>query len=138
MQRWCLPDAGNCKAVLGQANSASSQVKAVDLTLPEGTQPRANSETSSAKALGHRVRAMQSVPTATPFANAGLPAMKQPESFLGRGQLGERPSALPSMTMHQLGDQAQFVVRPLLDWALLFASAIVMPCMISALVTKSA
>ena len=71
---------------------------------------------------------MHSVPTATPFANAGLPAMKQAESFLGRGQLGERPSALPSMAMHQLGDQARFVVRPLLDWVLPFASVTMVSC----------
>ncbi len=46
-----------------------------------------------------------------PFAEASLSPAEMPESFLGRGQLGERPSAPPLMTMHQLGSHDQFVVR---------------------------
>ena len=46
-----------------------------------------------------------------PFAEASLSPVEMPESFLGRGQLGERPSAPPLMTMHQLGSHDQFVVR---------------------------
>ena len=46
-----------------------------------------------------------------PFAEASLSPAGMPESFLGRGQLGERPRAPPLMTMHQLGSHDQFVVR---------------------------
>ena len=107
-----LSVAGNCKAVVGRADSDSSPPKAVDLTVPEGMQPRATSETSTAKGKGHGVRQMNSMPMPVPFAGASLSASEMPESFLGRGQLGERPSAPPLMTMHQLSSHDQFLVRP--------------------------
>ncbi len=107
-----LSVAGNCKAVVGRADSDSSHPKAVDLTIPEGMQPRATSETLTAKGKGHGVRQMTSMPMPMPFAEASLSPLEMPERFLGRGQLGERPSAPPLMTMHQLGSHDQFVVRP--------------------------
>lgn len=103
---------GNCKAVVGRADSDSSPPKAVDLTIPEGMQPRATSETSTPKGKGHGVRQMNSMPMPMPFAGASLSPAEMLESFLGRGQLGERPSAPPLMTMHQLGHHDQFVVSP--------------------------
>jgi len=96
---------------VGRADSDSSPPKAVDLTDPEGMQPRAISETSTAKGKGHGVRQMNSMSMPVPFAGARLSASEMPESFLGRGQLGERPSAPPLMTMHQLSSHDQFVVR---------------------------
>ena len=106
-----LTVAGNCKAVVGRADSDSSHPKAVALTTPEGMQPRATSETSTARGKGHGVRQMNSMPMPVPFAEASLSPAGMPESFLGRGQLGERPRAPPLMTMHQLGSHYQFVVR---------------------------
>lgn len=103
--------AGNCKAVVGQADSDSSHPKAVELTASEGMQPRATSETSTAKGKRHGVRQMNSMPMPVPFAEASLSPSEMPESFLGRGQLGERPRAPALMTMHQLGSHDQFVVR---------------------------
>lgn len=108
-------DAGNCKVVLGRADTEnSSHVTAVDLTLQEGTQPRATSETT-VRVAGHGVRAMQSMPMPTPFATASLPSADTPQGFLGRGLLGERPSIPPLLTMHQLGSQDRFVVRLVLQ-----------------------
>lgn len=106
----CLATLGNCKAVVGRADSDSSHPKAVALTTPEGMQPRATSETSTARGKGHGVRQMNSMPMPVPFAEASLSPAGMPESFLGRGQLGERPRAPPLMTMHQLGSHDQFVV----------------------------
>lgn len=106
----CLVTLGNCKAVVGRADSNSSYPKAVDLTVSEGMQPRTTSETLTAKGKRHGVRQMNSMPMPVPFAEASLSPAEMPESFLGRGQLGERPSAPPLMTMHQLGSHDQFVV----------------------------
>ncbi|KAA6418503.1 MAG: DNA-binding phosphatase 1 [Trebouxia sp. A1-2] len=106
----CLATLGNCKAVVGQADSDSSHPKAVELTASEGMQPRATSETSTAKGKRHGVRQMNSMPMPVPFAEASLSPSEMPESFLGRGQLGERPRAPALMTMHQLGSHDQFVV----------------------------
>ena len=51
---------------------------------------------------------MQSMPAPSPFASGNPPAAPV-EGFLGRGPLGEVPSA-PLMTVHQLSSQDQFVV----------------------------
>ncbi|DBA83614.1 hypothetical protein WJX77_004133 [Trebouxia sp. C0004] len=106
----CLATLGKCKAVVGRADSHSSDPKAVDLTVPEGMQPRATSETLTPKGKGHGMRRLNSMPMPVPFAEASPSSLEMPESFLGRGQLGERPSTLPLMTMHQLGSHDQFVV----------------------------